>query len=229
MKPTLITAKNGKARPKNPYSQSNPDEYIQAQWDQFESTVQCHDCPEATEDREYWGELQHEYLREDFDYAVWYKYDPLYSTIKHHKTRQVWRIVPQPQENGLDLNKLEKEVDAFISKQTTESYNKMFDEMDREKEEAKTVEGDSIERILKSFIVNDFLREKFNLDFEIGFTTKQVAEAMQAYSSQQNTTLMEALQYVKKVIENSEHWWMDCPDKGGFNLDIIDEALKPKQ
>lgn len=53
----------------------------------------------------------------------------------------------------------------------------------------------------------------------------------QAYDmgkAEQNTVLMEALQYVKKVIENSEHWWMDCPDKGGFDLDIINEALKPK-
>ena len=38
--------------------------------------------------------------------------------------------------------------------------------------------------------------------------------------------LLAALQSVKARIEQSEHWWMDEPSKGGFDLDAIEAALK---
>lgn len=37
--------------------------------------------------------------------------------------------------------------------------------------------------------------------------------------------LRDALVYVKARIESSEQWWMDCPDRGGFDVDQIDAAL----
>ena len=33
--------------------------------------------------------------------------------------------------------------------------------------------------------------------------------------------MLEALKMVRSVISNSEHWWMDCPDKSGFDCDLI--------
>lgn len=33
--------------------------------------------------------------------------------------------------------------------------------------------------------------------------------------------LLAALQVVLKTIETSEHWWMDAPDRGGFDLEDI--------
>lgn len=37
--------------------------------------------------------------------------------------------------------------------------------------------------------------------------------------------LLAALQAVLKTIEVSEHWWMDAPDRGGFDVDVIRAAI----
>jgi hypothetical protein len=37
--------------------------------------------------------------------------------------------------------------------------------------------------------------------------------------------LLEALEYVQRTISQSEAWWMDCPNKGGFDSEIIDKAI----
>lgn len=37
--------------------------------------------------------------------------------------------------------------------------------------------------------------------------------------------LLEALQSVKSVIDNSEHWWIDSLEKGGFELEKIKKAI----
>lgn len=42
----------------------------------------------------------------------------------------------------------------------------------------------------------------------------------------ENARLREALEYVIKTIERSDEWWMDCPDKGGFDINKIKSALK---
>ena len=36
---------------------------------------------------------------------------------------------------------------------------------------------------------------------------------------------LETLREIQQTIENSDHWWMDCPDKGGFDTDKIDAAI----
>lgn len=38
--------------------------------------------------------------------------------------------------------------------------------------------------------------------------------------------LLEALDYVQKVISNIDAWWIDIPDKGGFDISIIKSAIK---
>lgn len=44
--------------------------------------------------------------------------------------------------------------------------------------------------------------------------------------SEKNKTLTEALQEVKDWMEGVDApWWIDCPNKGGFDMDIIDKAL----
>ena len=35
----------------------------------------------------------------------------------------------------------------------------------------------------------------------------------------------DALNLIKAVIVDSDHWWMDCPDRGGFDLDDINRTL----
>lgn len=41
-----------------------------------------------------------------------------------------------------------------------------------------------------------------------------------------NAEMLECLKEIKKTIESSEHWWMDCPNKGGFDLEKIEELIK---
>jgi hypothetical protein len=38
--------------------------------------------------------------------------------------------------------------------------------------------------------------------------------------------LVELLEGVKKVVDDSDMWWMDCPDRGGIDLEAIDAALQ---
>lgn len=38
--------------------------------------------------------------------------------------------------------------------------------------------------------------------------------------------MREALEYVRKRIEDHDEWWMDCPDRGGFDLNKINAALR---
>lgn len=40
-----------------------------------------------------------------------------------------------------------------------------------------------------------------------------------------NSDLLKALEYVQRTISESEAWWMDCPNKGGFDTEIIDKAI----
>ena len=37
--------------------------------------------------------------------------------------------------------------------------------------------------------------------------------------------LVEALKEIRATIKNSEKWWMDCPTRGGFDVEKIDAAL----
>jgi hypothetical protein len=37
--------------------------------------------------------------------------------------------------------------------------------------------------------------------------------------------LLEACKNVLEVIDESEEWWMDCPDKGGFDRDKIENVI----
>jgi hypothetical protein len=41
----------------------------------------------------------------------------------------------------------------------------------------------------------------------------------------QNQKLREALEDVLMRIERSDHWWIDVPDRGGFDLEQIKAAL----
>lgn len=41
----------------------------------------------------------------------------------------------------------------------------------------------------------------------------------------QRDELLETLKYVLSEIEASDYWWMDCPNKGGFDADKIRSAI----
>ncbi len=42
---------------------------------------------------------------------------------------------------------------------------------------------------------------------------------------QQLDELRKACEYALKIIEENENWWIDCPDKGGFDTDILKAAI----
>ena len=44
-------------------------------------------------------------------------------------------------------------------------------------------------------------------------------------SQKREMDLREALQSVLKVIKESDMWWIDCPDRGGFDAIAIEEVL----
>jgi hypothetical protein len=44
-------------------------------------------------------------------------------------------------------------------------------------------------------------------------------------SQLENVKLREASQSVLKVIKESDMWWIDCPDRGGFDAIAIEEVL----
>ena len=46
---------------------------------------------------------------------------------------------------------------------------------------------------------------------------------------QNNREMREALKMVSGVIENSEAWWINCPDAGGIDEDMVDHALTKSQ
>lgn len=37
--------------------------------------------------------------------------------------------------------------------------------------------------------------------------------------------LLAALEDVRKRMHDSEHWWIDCPERGGFDIGMIDAAI----
>lgn len=43
-----------------------------------------------------------------------------------------------------------------------------------------------------------------------------------------NERLREALKYVLETIEENGEWWIDCPNKGGFDTEKIEAALQNK-
>ena len=51
--------------------------------------------------------------------------------------------------------------------------------------------------------------------------SKQVQE-LQAENEKMRNTLKDVLM----VIKESEHWWMDEPGRGGFDVPAIEEAIK---
>lgn len=51
-------------------------------------------------------------------------------------------------------------------------------------------------------------------------------EAENAHLKVNNEALRSVLQEVSDIINKSEHWWVDIPDRGGFDTDKIDEVLK---
>lgn len=38
--------------------------------------------------------------------------------------------------------------------------------------------------------------------------------------------LLKMLEYVLNKIQESDHWWMDCPNKGGFDAVGIEQLIK---
>lgn len=153
---TQITCKSGKGREVNPHdgwAKPRPDYVfdtakINPDWEQWNKSHPTLDCltpnGEVAEDGPYEAELvwqlraNRDLVEAGIDTEIkWIKaYQPLAEEMQlanPESFRQVYII--QPTESGLDLNKLEKEVDDFIGNQTSESYNKMFAEMDKEQKD----------------------------------------------------------------------------------------------
>lgn len=207
MTPTLITAKNGKARPKNPYEGSSQSaSFLYAT---FEDTVQWHDCPEATEDGEYTAYLQWQ-CQYDWNNRQWMDVsDEWYEDMKDataNKYQRIWRIVPQPQEKNLSL-KASMKFDRLIhNKPKPDGNNKgellghfVYDHEKQtetfipvtQKEETKTVEGKikfPIEAI-RPYILPIYEKWKDGNNMMSGFDA--MVESYLAGYNQQNTAMME--------------------------------------
>ena len=56
--------------------------------------------------------------------------------------------------------------------------------------------------------------------------TDHVYEEANAKLISKAPEMLEALKYVLSVIENSDEWWINCPDKGGFDVDKIVSVIK---
>lgn len=194
MTPTIITVKNGKARPVNPYRV--PQSYVGTyeptkKYLEFESTVQWHDLWDTKFNfrTDFSGEIKAE--------LVWVMYDD-------NDGYQEWNLSTHPDR---DRNS------GYITKQV---YMADIPVLKVEKEEAKTVEGKTPEEILAD--AHGILPQYLNV--HIGrITVGRNIEAMQAYSTQQNTALMEAMQKIAKELEVGEYI-------KAYN--IATEALKPK-
>ncbi len=80
-------------------------------------------------------------------------------------------------------------------------------------------------------MIDRHLFDEFNIEATRSFCTEDTIEAKRLLRIcdmlKENTRLREALEYVQKHIEDDlDHWWIDCPDKGGFDTDRIEQALK---
>lgn len=100
----LITAKNGKARPKNPFDEYQTNVVGDStwkrtqEWKDFESAVQWHDCP-GCEDGEYTAVLQWQWWN-----GTWQRWqDTDKEPPEGNRKRCSWRIVPQPQEKKTNI------------------------------------------------------------------------------------------------------------------------------
>lgn len=247
---TTITVKNGKARPVNPtkllslsaYSiypltDINKNNEIYAA---FESTVQWHDCPEATEDGEFMGYLQWQAQNPIND--GWYDCGPGYLTAD---TRQIWRIVSQPQEKKTEMKNSKdivfgpgndnygeyqkKELPPRVNMNDSPVECALLKRKEAnpvpQKEEAKTVEGKTPFEILTTFTGDDSFRLQQN-------HRNRIIKAIQAYSTQQNKALMESVikileQYSIEAMKSKSHAG-DYAENMLYNIIEEIEALKPK-
>jgi hypothetical protein len=67
----------------------------------------------------------------------------------------------------------------------------------------------------------DVLTDSDGLHIAYSCDAKAIALAVNNHDK-----LVELLEGVKKVVDDSDMWWMDCPDRGGIDLEAIDAALQ---
>lgn len=55
----------------------------------------------------------------------------------------------------------------------------------------------------------------------------QCYEALAGISDPEATlkAVREALEQVKKAVDNSDYWWMSSPDRGGIDMEKVEAAL----
>lgn len=188
MTSTLIIAKNGKARPKNPYTRER-DKSGYESYLTFEQSVEWHDCPEATEDGEFMGDL----IWQHYNSYGRYWTDCSQRTAEMYcdgtETRQVWRIVSQPQEKK-NMKKTIYGVSEHNPPMPDEAHVG-FSFVKDQKEEAKTVEGKCVMGC-KIFTGGEILHHK-----DCPFYPDSL--------SQQNKALMEENERLKKSLGNIIH------------------------
>lgn len=240
MTQTLITSKNGKARPKNPHSYNSEVEYAISigqynAYSVFESTVQWHDT--NLEDGEYEAYLQWQCMY-SWNTGQWMDVsDEWYEDMKDataNKYQRIWRIVPQPQEKQLidiewDTNTLNP--DNYDEVGTPINPYKV------QKEEDKTVEGDH--KLTDKVDYSAPLADQLNNE-EVDIIN-QLADLMPScyadialftikYSQGKNAELMEENACFRKLLERISIELEDTDTHCPSNLSKeVDEALKPKK
>lgn len=234
----LIKVEKGQARPVNPHSYNSEVEHsislnLYSAWSDFESTVQWHDCPD-TPDGDHMGERIWQQSDEDGEgKTIWKKcYNPFLATSD---TRQIWRIVSQPQENKTNPMHCEYcNMDVETSDEFCPVCNNL---VYYEKEEAKTVEGETeLKRVAMIEAKSYFTGWD---DLNIGIDTYYWAFQKGAeYASQQNkalieenTRLIKAIEYALNKVYTLEH--TENGVKKHIRVDLLkakaelEKALKP--
>lgn len=220
---TKITAKNGKARPKNPFDKDPLSDT--GRWHAFESTVQWHDCPEC-EDGEY---TAYQVMQEHLLFYKEYEWtdcvvdgnDPIVQVSKGAQTRIIWRIVSQPQEKQSEIGNYEIE-SATLRGEVNPTHVTMAVPQNKE---AKTVEGKTeLKRVAMIEAKSYFTGWD---DLNIGIDTYYWAFQKGAeYASQQNKALIEdnskLRQALQTISEADFRFWSvtTC-------IDTAKQALKP--
>ncbi len=61
-------------------------------------------------------------------------------------------------------------------------------------------------------------------DLIFPYTKDEADYIVQVINSHKN--LIKACEYALEVIEKNDNWWIDCPEKGGFDTEIFEQVLK---
>jgi hypothetical protein len=140
-------------------------------------------------------------------------------SVKNDSDRVEWKVTLCDKHFGYDKN-YTRLTDAEI----VEIYLKEHPQESKEPISVDSVENAAIEYAsYRGFNSNQFGIAKRAFKNGASWKEQQLKPLLES-----NKELLEALalKYFSKVIDDNGEWWIDCPDRGGFDTDIIDKAIE---